>query len=104
MGRGKESLYKWSRSHDQDGHHAHIYGKKPSKIFSYRTNSPIIMKLGMKHYVLKLYKVYINDDPELTLTHFKTVSNLAKLGFVLNNSRPRYQVSVYRTIGPLVLP
>ena len=51
----------------QDGHHAHIWSK-PSKIFSYITNSPMIMKLGMEHNVLKLYKVYINDDPELTLT------------------------------------
>ena len=40
------------------------------------------MKLGMEHYVLKRYKVYINDDPELTLTHFKTMSNLARLVFV----------------------
>ena len=31
----------------------------------------------------KLYKVYINVDPELTLTHFKTIYNLAKLVFVL---------------------
>ena len=46
----------------------------------------MIMKLGMEQYELKFNKVYINDDPELTLTH----------------SRPRYQVSVYRTIGPLV--
>ena len=36
----------------------------------------------MEQYVLKLYKVYINDDPELTLTHFKTMSNFAKLVFV----------------------
>ena len=41
------------------------------------------MKLGMELYVLKLYKVYITDDPELTLTHFKTMSNFAKLVFVL---------------------
>ena len=60
-----------------------MYGKKPSNIFSYRTNSPMIMKLSMKHYVLKLYKVYINDDPVLTLTYFTTMSNLAKLVFVL---------------------
>ena len=35
--------------------------------------------------VLKLYKVYINinNDPELTLTHFKTMSYLAKLVFAL---------------------
>ena len=37
---------------------------KSLKIFSYRTNSPMIMKLGMEHYVLKLYTVYINDDPD----------------------------------------
>ena len=33
----------------------------------------------MKHYVLKLFRVYINDDPELTLTYFTTMSNLAKI-------------------------
>ena len=56
---------------------------KTFKIFSNRTNSPMFMKLGMEQYVLKLCKVYINDDPELTLTHFKTMSNFAKLVFVL---------------------
>ena len=39
----------------------------------------MIMKIGMKQYVLKLYKVYINDDPEWTLTHFKTMPNFGKL-------------------------
>ena len=43
----------------------------------------MILKFGMEHYVLMLYKVYKNDDPELTLTHFMTMSNLAKLVFVL---------------------
>ena len=57
----------------------------------------MIMKLGMEYYELKLYTVHINDDPGLTLTYFTPMSNLAKLVFV-----PRYQVSVYRTIGPLV--
>ena len=41
------------------------------------------MKLGMEHYVLNLYKMYINDDPELTLTHFTKMSNLTKVVFVL---------------------
>ena len=59
-----------------------VYSKKHQKIF-YRTNSPVIMKLAMDHYVLKLYKIYINDDPELTLTHFKTMSSLANFVFVL---------------------
>ena len=39
----------------------------------------MIMKLGMEQYELKLYKVYISDGPELTLTNF----NFAKLVFVL---------------------
>ena len=41
------------------------------------------MKLDIEYCVLKLYKVYINDDPEFTLTYFATMSNLAKLAFVL---------------------
>ena len=81
LGSRKESLYKWYRSHDQDGHYAHLW-QKLSKIFFYRTNSHMIMKLCMGQYVLKLYKVYINDNRELTLTHFKTMSKLAKLVFV----------------------
>ena len=36
----------------------------------------------MEQYVLKLYKVYINDDPELTLTHIKTMLTLVILVFV----------------------
>ena len=43
----------------------------------------MIIKLAMEQYVLKLYKVYINDDPELTLTYFTTMTNLSKLVFVL---------------------
>ena len=57
--------------------------EKPSKIFSYITNSPMIMKPGMAHYELKLYTVCINDVPEFTLTYFTTMSNFAKLIFVL---------------------
>ena len=51
-----------------------------------------------QQYVLKLYKVYINDDPELTFTYFTTMSNLGNNCFCT----PRYQMSVYRTIDPLV--
>ena len=35
----------------------------------------MILKLGMYHLVLKLKKVYINDDPGLTLTNFTAMSN-----------------------------
>ena len=43
----------------------------------------MILKFGMEHFVLKLYNVYINDDPEFTLTYFTTMSDLAKLVFAL---------------------
>ena len=45
-----------------------IYGKKPLKIFFSRTKSPIILKLGMKHWEH-------NDDPVLTLIYFTARSN-----------------------------
>ena len=60
-----------------------IYGKTSSKIFFYRTDSHMIMKRGMEHYILNLYKVYINNDSEFTLAYFMTMSNLVKLVFVL---------------------
>ena len=74
----------------------------------------MILKLGVEHYVLKLYKVCINDDPEFTL--ITTRSNLAKLVFVLGPgirilggrletcfcTRPRYQNSGRQT-GNLLL-
>ena len=60
-----------------------VYGKKIQKSFpTFITNSPMIMKLGTEHYKLKLYTFYINDDPELTLTHFTTMSILEKLVFI----------------------
>ena len=50
-----------------------IYGKNPSKIFS-ESGGPIPKKLGMKHQCLKYYNVFINHDPMVTLTYFKTRS------------------------------
>ena len=49
-------------------------------IFS-RTKSPMILKLGMQHLGLKLYKVCINDDPVLTLTYFTAMSNFVAYAF-----------------------
>ena len=43
----------------------------------------IIKTLGMEHYELKLYTVYINVDPELPLTYFKAISILVELVYVL---------------------
>ena len=41
----------------------------------------MILKLGMQHQRLKLYKVYINDDPQLTFTYFMARSNLIAYTF-----------------------
>ena len=46
-----------------------IYGKNPLKFFS-GTNGPISTKLGMKHWVMKYYSVFINYDLWMTLTYF----------------------------------
>ena len=40
------------------------------------------LKVGMLHRVLEYYKVYSNGDPEMTLTYFKTRSNLVSYAFV----------------------
>ena len=42
----------------------------------------MILKLGMQHRGLKLYKVFINSDPGLTLTYFTARSNLVPYAFV----------------------
>ena len=39
----------------------------------------MILKLGLQHHGLKLYKVYINDDPGLT--YFTARSNLVAYTF-----------------------
>ena len=46
-----------------------INSKNLVKIFS-RTRRPMILKLGMKHQAMELYKVCINHDPVMTLTFF----------------------------------
>ena len=47
-----------------------INRKKRLKIFFSRTRRPMILKLGVKHQVMELYKVYINHDHGMTLTFF----------------------------------
>ena len=41
----------------------------------------MILKLGMKHQAMKLYKVYKNHDPGMTLTFFTAWSTLAAHAF-----------------------
>ena len=47
-----------------------IFVKNPSKIFYSETGGLISMIIGMKHQWLKCYNVYINHDPEMTMTQF----------------------------------
>ena len=75
MGCGKESLFNWSMSHDQDGRHVRIW-KKTLKLFT-GTKRSMTLKLGMQHRVLKYYQLCSNDDTGLTLTYFTARSNLA---------------------------
>ena len=39
-----------------------IYGKNPSKFFFSETTGPISTKLGMKHWGLEYYNMFINYD------------------------------------------
>ena len=48
--------------------------KKPLKIFFSRTRRLMILKLGMKHQAMELYKVYVNHDPGMTLAYFMSRS------------------------------
>ena len=49
---------------------AMLYMVKTFKKFFSGTTSPMILTLSMYHRGLKLYKVYINNDPGMTLTYF----------------------------------
>ena len=53
---GKGSLYKWQRSHDQDGRRGYAQ-QKPLKVVFFRTRRP------MKHQAMKLFEVCINIEP-----------------------------------------
>ena len=55
----------------------------------------MILKLDMDHPILKVYRVYINDDLGLTWTYFTARSSLVIFPYCAS------QVSVYRTISPL---
>ena len=45
-----------------------ISGKKKLQSLLLQNQNPIILKLGTQNCGHKLYKVYINDDPALSLT------------------------------------
>ena len=47
----------------------------------------MILKLGMKHQAMELYKVCINHDPGMTLTFFTASSTLAAHAFEREKNR-----------------
>ena len=95
-GIGERNVFKWSRSHDQDGRHAHMW-LKHEKIFFSGTKRLMTMKVCMHHQVLKYYQIYSNDDPVLTLTYFTTRSNLVLYAFVWEKVKTVSKVSIRST-------
>ena len=47
---------------------------KQLKIFFSKTRRHMILKLGMKHQAMELYKGYVNHDPVMTLTYLTAKS------------------------------
>ena len=71
LGWGNESIFKWSRSHDQDGHHAHIW-LKALKILVSGTEKLMTLKLGLQHQVLtSLFKWWPWVDIDLFYSKVK---------------------------------
>ena len=77
-----------------------IYGKNPSKIFFSRTSGQISTKLGMKHWCLKHYNVYINHDPVMTLTYFTARSTWVANAFEWGKTfKMSFKVNVVQEMG-----
>ena len=81
MGAWNENLFKWSRSHDQDGCHANMV-KKHEKFFFSATKRPMTLKVCVQHRVLEYYQICSNDESRLNVTYFTARSNLVPYAFV----------------------
>ena len=48
-----------------------VNSENPQKGFFFRIRMPMLLKLGMKHQAMELYKVciHVNHDPGITLTY-----------------------------------
>ena len=58
----------------------------------------MILKLGMHHQALELYKVYINHDPWMTLTYFMTRSTKVAYAFSVNIFIQIYKIQIQQEI------
>ena len=61
----------------------------------------MILKLGMKHQGIELYKVYMNHDPGMTLTYFTTCCLKGKTCSKLANGLNFYDLK--KTLTPGVI-
>ena len=50
-------------------------------ILFFKTRRAMILKLGLKHQAMELYKVYINHDLGMTFTCFMAMSTLVAYAF-----------------------
>ena len=89
-GGGDINLYRWSWSHGQDGHNAHI---SLYILYKFSLQSQKSHEFGMEHPGLMVYKIYIKDDHGLTLIYLTTRSNLVKNAFCAY-TRHRFQVHI----------
>ena len=74
LGRGNNILFAASRSHDQDGHQAHIWSKHFKNLLQNRRadfHETLYVASGTP-----AHRSCSNDDPEVTLTYFTARSNL----------------------------
>ena len=69
LGRGNESCIN-GQCHMTKMAAVAVNSKNLLNIF-FRTRRPVILKLGMKHLGIELYKVYINHDPGMALTFLR---------------------------------
>ena len=81
MGRGNKNVFKWSRIHDQCGHHAHIWLKpyKNLHLSNRKADDIVSWYAALGTQVLpNLFK----SDPGLTLTYFAAMSSVVSYAFV----------------------
>ena len=74
LGRGNESLFAVSGSHDQDGHHAHIWYKPIKNLLR---NRQVDFQTWYVASGTHAHDICSNDDPGMILTYFTARSNLA---------------------------
>ena len=87
MGRGNENFYRWSRSHDQDGGHAHIHTCMVKTFKSLLLWSQKSYDLETWHDIASGTQTLQILYPGMTLTYFTPRSNLDAYTFEYLNGK-----------------